>query len=372
MSKPPRKKFIGYIIPVNIVILFERKTINLQEMFLWSMIRALTDYENSRPCYASRAYFAEKLNLSEDRVTRLLSHLRSLGLIEDVGFDGRKRQMIAISPQRLVKKTKADSVKTTRLTRRKQLGDNKVDNKVDNKREESKDSSLSRVSRKRGLGLVDDPPDELAVTLSKKLIESIKRENMLPPRSRITAWIKVMKVLINDYGGEEVSQVVEWYSQNVCKEMVPEAFYGKSFKLKYLNIKRAMQRDKGPEDLEISDKAKQAALRVEGAFPPGDRESVEKLIQISFDRFTKFRKDCQELLKEEPKLQYLLENILETIYPLQEAENHAIKLSQRRGIDRQRLWRWAFRMNESYLNQFRDWCSSDKMWKKFQDKVMSK
>ncbi|TGK77550.1 helix-turn-helix domain-containing protein [Leptospira noumeaensis] len=42
-------------------------------------------------CFASNRYFAEVLGLKNDTVSRLIASLKKLGLLEQTGFDGRRR-----------------------------------------------------------------------------------------------------------------------------------------------------------------------------------------------------------------------------------------------------------------------------------------
>ncbi|TGK54896.1 helix-turn-helix domain-containing protein [Leptospira kanakyensis] len=42
-------------------------------------------------CFASNRYFGEVLGLKNDTVSRLISSLKKLGLLEQTGFDGRRR-----------------------------------------------------------------------------------------------------------------------------------------------------------------------------------------------------------------------------------------------------------------------------------------
>lgn len=384
----PKENFTGYWVPVEIIQMFENRIINLQEMHLWAMIRSLTNHKKRIPCWASNGYLAEKMQVRPQEISQRISNLKEVGLVKQVGFNGRIRFMVVRNPEseevqeriegsRLVKKRqkrqqkKSESNGESRLPENRKAALRKTGTNIEKSiGEESKDSSPNRVSRKRGLGLVSEPPVELREILAIKLTESIKKKKMLPPRTRKTAWMKVLRILINTYGQEEVQTVSEWYCKNVCREMVPEAYQSATFKQKYPAIKRAMERFEGPQ-LEISDKTKKAAERVYSSFPPGDRKPIEVMLQRSVDEFNYLRDRCKELAKEEPKLKFLTEQILNNLYPISAAEEHALRISGRRNLNRSRLWEYAFKLDEKFLAQFRECCSSDKLWKKFVEGVLN-
>lgn len=62
------------------------------EKILWLEIKALSSTREG--CYASNEYFAHFLGVECRSVSRYLSRLKELGLIEQVSTDGRKRQLI--------------------------------------------------------------------------------------------------------------------------------------------------------------------------------------------------------------------------------------------------------------------------------------
>lgn len=84
----PKQRFTGYWIPVELSKMDLTKT----EQFLLAMIDSL---EGDAPdyCFASNAYLAEKMELSESRISFYLTKFKRMKLIEEVGFDGRRRRI---------------------------------------------------------------------------------------------------------------------------------------------------------------------------------------------------------------------------------------------------------------------------------------
>lgn len=88
----PNPRFTGIFIPVEIL---DMKELSPMEMMLLSWIDALYDKEKGG-CWASNEYLAERLQVKENSIAKSISHLRSLGLIIDISFDGRTRVIRAV------------------------------------------------------------------------------------------------------------------------------------------------------------------------------------------------------------------------------------------------------------------------------------
>lgn len=82
----PKQRFTGYWIPVELTKLGLTKI----EQFLLSMIDSL-ESEAPEYCFASNAYLADKMEMSESRVSFYITKLKRMGLIKQVGFNGRRR-----------------------------------------------------------------------------------------------------------------------------------------------------------------------------------------------------------------------------------------------------------------------------------------
>lgn len=62
-------------------------------------------------CFASNRYFGELLGLKMDTISRLITSLKKLGILEQTGFDGRKRYL-----KPLYSNPKAKEIKVTKET----------------------------------------------------------------------------------------------------------------------------------------------------------------------------------------------------------------------------------------------------------------
>lgn len=114
----PKQRFTGYWIPVELSQLELTKT----EQFLLAMIDSLEEPDPNY-CFASNAYLAQKMELSESRISHYITRFKRMGLIEEVCFDGRRRRMRTLKSNwyaRIEQKSKKElcvvaSRQTTRL-----------------------------------------------------------------------------------------------------------------------------------------------------------------------------------------------------------------------------------------------------------------
>ena len=82
MQEEQPKDYVGVWIPAEIT---EREDLTPLEKWLWAEIAGY------RECWASNAFLAKRMGISENWVSQRISKLEKLGLVEKVGFNGRFR-----------------------------------------------------------------------------------------------------------------------------------------------------------------------------------------------------------------------------------------------------------------------------------------
>lgn len=117
--------FKGVWIPKDIWLSSE---LTMLEKVIYIEIDSL---DNENHCTASNAYLAEFCNCSESKITKAISKLQELGMLEIMGFDGRHRIM------RVVKSTRQGSKKYEAEPYK--VRANNIDNTIDSKVSISKD-----------------------------------------------------------------------------------------------------------------------------------------------------------------------------------------------------------------------------------------
>jgi hypothetical protein len=102
---------------------------------------------SDRGCFASNEYLAKFVQLSESRVAHIISDLKKREYIIVVFTDGRNRGL-KLHPQqsRFAKNSKAESLKTTKQSSRKQQHSNTVNNTVNNTTEKGCENDFSLPS----------------------------------------------------------------------------------------------------------------------------------------------------------------------------------------------------------------------------------
>ena len=141
----------GYWIPIEL----NRFGLSKCEQLLLSIIDSLDDPETH--CFASNAYLAKEMEMSESRVSFYLTKFKKLGLIEQVSFSGRIRVLRTCKEKWYAKETsnskKESCVKSRSQTTRSHAisirestqhitkGNNKVEKDVDVPQAESIDKS---------------------------------------------------------------------------------------------------------------------------------------------------------------------------------------------------------------------------------------
>ena len=94
-SPPPLRDFKGIWIPREIWL---REDISAAEKVLWAEIHSLYDRERGG-CYASNEYLEEFNKVERRTLQRMISKLKSKGLIEQTSPNGKKRTLKALVPQ---------------------------------------------------------------------------------------------------------------------------------------------------------------------------------------------------------------------------------------------------------------------------------
>ena len=85
--KEPKMRFTGIFIPAEILAM---EDLSPCEKFLLSWIDSLFCSQHGG-CFASNSYLAEKLKVKENSIAKSISKFRTLHLIKDISFNGRKR-----------------------------------------------------------------------------------------------------------------------------------------------------------------------------------------------------------------------------------------------------------------------------------------
>ena len=193
----PKPRFTGLFIPAEIL----EMDLLPNEIFLLSWIDALDGDNNEKGgCFASNAYFSQKLHLKENTIVGMLTKLKRLGLIEQVSFDGRTRILKACKEKWFKKRrgqSQADCDYNHRQTRTTITPCPPLESHPHNIvyiKEDSKDS-LTPIGGERSSSKLDSIPSE-AKEVAQVLLNKILEMNPSHKLPNHHAWAKTLDLMM--------------------------------------------------------------------------------------------------------------------------------------------------------------------------------
>lgn len=221
------RDFKGIWIPKEIYL---RRDINALEKFLWAEIDSL--YEESKGgCYAKEEHLCEMLGVKRRQLYEMLKHLKDLGLIEDVSFNGREKVRKAINPKQLTSEraqqvcgkphsTGAEKRTSTPYIYR----DTNIDIKI-----------LSKESTKEAANAASPPPDK---KISKKTFVSaaVQKKYVDQGKGIVKMDQDEWDKLVQEFGETQVATTATKLSEYMVSS-------GKIYKDHYLTIRNWIKRD---------------------------------------------------------------------------------------------------------------------------------
>ena len=188
------RDFKGVWIPKEIWL---NENLTITEKVIFVEIDSL---DNENHCIASNEYFAKFCDCSESKVTKAISKLQALGMIEVISFDGRHRKIRVVkSTEQGSKKYEAESEKVRA---------NNIDNKLNNNIvPKGKDTlSLSESS----LNTLSDYESKM---YSEEVKEKRKRERVedIQPVKKLSLWDKCVQHIEEFTDDEKLQDALKQY-----------------------------------------------------------------------------------------------------------------------------------------------------------------
>jgi len=265
-SNNPERPFTGWWIPVEIIQLFDSRLINLKEMVLLSIIGNLSKTKDG--CMMSNNRLGKEMGVSDYQITTMLSHLRELDCIKEIGFDGRVRKLkvsetlhrgkprgcIGENPEAALKKT-------PRLNREKPLPYNKGENKGEkpclNKSKQGGTSESAPSARK---GFLSTEFDDKAAALLREVLVIHDSDLVAPPRgvrlATLSKSIKSLRLSGRTTATEHnILEVIKWLRKNYGDEHTPKMHKANDFADHWGRFRSAWIRDVGEESAVVSAKS---------------------------------------------------------------------------------------------------------------------
>jgi len=281
-NEKPKKQFKGWFIPAKIVQLIEDGKINAKETLLLAMIDGLVT--PNKGCFASNEYLAEHLHLSCDLVSHMITKLKKMKLITQIGFNGRIRYLetvlTPIDGEKAIPflKSRIDEVrknapKQTRGNALVGLGET-PDTDQGKRPSPNRETSLE-VNLKKSKGTLPRAPSEPPVKSRKSKRYTTPKTKL--HKSKWTEWDEARGLELKQIMAEQdtdlvghiymtdevfteniykvrterkrsqaqIEEVLEWYRRNYTDAYTPKLHRMYEFAAKFGSIVEAMERQRG-------------------------------------------------------------------------------------------------------------------------------
>jgi DNA-binding MarR family transcriptional regulator len=293
----------GIWIPAEIWNLMIIGEISVREVQLLSIIKNLEDSEQN--CFASNEYFAKVLNVRKNYISRMIANLKSKGFIEQVKFDGRRRQMkTLIVPdgdrtltinQESEHHKEGDSAYHKQCNAelhnraRRPLTTLKVDNKV--------------YTATSGFGFSQDQIPNDCDSFDFECCDKLQKT--LPPKKRKQSipktWPNQFRLIReqDQIEKDEIQKVLNWYAENWKDKWTPKCYTAKAFREKFQRIKDAIERKEPNQKLEIqiSSEAESITNRLLSKnWKANQNDNLSGCVQMSLKRYEGFRQQLNQAL----------------------------------------------------------------------------
>ncbi len=270
-------QFRGVWIPAEIIAKFRDGDLTSFEMVLLAIIDSLATSKHG--CFASNKYLAKIVGRSQKHVRLSIARLKRLGILKQVGFDGRKRYL-----------------ETTWVPGRAPVDGRSERPQTGRPLQYSKVYTLSGPSPDdgRSFGLIPNTSGtaskfdmDCAIILLEACQRYLGASHKYLKRVKPSVWADHFRLLreVDEVGEPEVVKVLEWYNANMGGEFTPQAYSGESFRRKFIAISHQAKRDI-VATVEVGEDAARIAARLQGlGWPKGSGEAVGAAVQVGLTAY---------------------------------------------------------------------------------------
>lgn len=307
------QEFRGTWLPKHIHELFDEGKISALETMLLSTIDSFSGDDG---CFASNQFLADRMSTTDRHIRRMVSKMKGMGLVVQTAFDGRKRYLktkwmgVGTGPSCPLREDEIVRAERTNSSGLPTYKENKVESKPpltppggnENAGEFDFFNGGNGKGRKRRSS--ESPPAspidiERAVKLSNALLEKKQMNRTFSKRDKLR-WADYFRHLrYSAKGGpDRIGKVLDWYTENLGLQWVPEAWTAKQFRDKFISIEAAMtrpvQKDSAGLPPEAAELPPEAVRVVEDLltyrWPKGSENQVQSVVGQSWIEYEKFSK----------------------------------------------------------------------------------
>lgn len=316
-------------LPRKVVESLFRKEINLTELQIFAVVQCFS--KTAQGCFVTNEAFAKICGVVEHTISIAVSHLREIGLLEQVGFDGRKRYLRATGWElKNTEKSRQTSTEISSQTLR-----------LASRQDLSPASRLYIYNNNNLIGITKnipaDEPQEGVSVLSIWQKMAMKFQKAIPIKKTSPSNPKSEGIFLKSFCHREgielprAKKVLKWYcsqfdskknpySRKYLPLYVPQAISMRTFCQKFIDIECAMLRMTGAP---IESEKKQETIQL----PPEQEKALQamtkniqypqtallstlpKIIPGLFAALTKYRQRTKDLVKTESTRNLYLESL---------------------------------------------------------------
>lgn len=316
-------------LPRKVVESLFRKEINLTELQIFAVVQCFS--KTAQGCFVTNEAFAKICGVVEHTISIAVSHLREIGLLEQVGFDGRKRYLRATGWElKNTEKSRQTSTEISSQTLR-----------LASRQDLSPASRLYIYNNNNLIGITKnipaDEPQEGVSVLSIWQKMAVKFQKAVPIKKTSPSNPKIEGTFLKSFCHREgielprAKKVLKWYcsqfdskknpySRKYLPLYVPQAISMRTFCQKFIDIECAMLRMTGAP---IESEKKQETIQL----PPEQEKALQamtkniqypqtallstlpKIIPGLFAALTKYRQRTKDLVKTESTRNLYLESL---------------------------------------------------------------
>jgi len=293
----------GIWIPAEIWSLMIGGKISVREVQLLSIIKNLEDSEKN--CFASNDYFAKVLGVRKNYISRMIANLKSKGFIEQVKFDGRRRQMKTLivpdGDRTLTINQESEHHKEGESEYHKLCNAELHNSAMRVLPEGELDKKVYTASS--GFGFFQDeipndcdPFDFECCEKLQKAVPPKKRKQSIPK-----TWPDQFRLIReqDQIEKDEIQKVLNWYLKNWKDKWTPKCYTAKAFREKFQRIKDAIERKEPNQkiEIEISPEAESITNRLLSKnWKANQNDNLSGCVQMSLERYEGFRQQLNQAL----------------------------------------------------------------------------
>jgi hypothetical protein len=279
-------QFRGVWIPADVLHLFRERTVTAMDVFLLVQIDSLVQKEVG--CYASNEYLGKMMGWTPRAVQLSVAKLKKLGLLKQVGYDGRHRYL-ETAWSRVPTRGAMDCAPN------KSRGAKDCAQALKAKALSYTGGGLKEVNEMLipNTNITTTPIKDFDKHTAKRLRNTLLTIRRASGPFSVNKWAKQIQLLrtIDDQDEQTISEVVTWFNDHANDQYTPRVYSAETFRKKFCQLQDAMTRERpaAPVGVFIEPETKEWARKWGKIWPKNTNKDDELItIQVTRNNYTAF------------------------------------------------------------------------------------